>query len=1205
MNALMIHSQMMIHSLPTLVLGSLIKITLVLLAAWVAGYLLRRSSAATRHLVWSVALGGVLLVPLLSLSLPQWKVAWGHASAAAPMAAPQAPLLPLAPTDAPAVSQVAPPSAPASEKSEGLPAVTAVSRAVPVPTSGHQFPTVTYTLGIGLFAWLIGLLSVLCQLFVGLSRLARIERRSLPLENGELRLAEDVRGRMGLRRPVRFLRATEANAIAVPVTWGVFRPVVLLPAQSSAWSEDCLRAALLHELAHVQRWDWPTQLMGRLACALYWWHPLVLWAARRAREESERACDDLVLGMGMKAADYAQRLVEVVRSMPEGAPSRTVAIAMAQPSEVEGRVQAVLAKGRNRTALSRRRWTIILGVVGVLLLPLAALKPVAQAAGQTDGESPSPLKASVERRIGRGILEFVYLKDVATDSYPARPFNLEPLKDAEGHTLYQMVNAKTGQRSRDFQAVQADFQKLLDQGYTPRRGTAPYLIPLNLSIDVPKRKVFFTPQQRKQAEDLEREKKAFISLLQDSPVIVTDADLDKATAGMNGQAPSIPELELTFTPDGTQKMKAFSTSHTGELMGILADGRLLLAPRVIGPMEGKSVISGGFRDLTEAKALADSLSQPMGREQITPTGYHATWPDGTQIVLEGGAADAVPAAVGYQATLANGYTVGVEGVTEAVAKDEEWSMYGGPWWEPNGMFLPQPLENSVGGLWHWSVHQHGGIAPFLFRFTVTPRQTVANTPAQEISTYEEFIGTDGPAEMRDHPPFTRDEGPMSGETLPAYFTPSTRACTIRYGVAAGPWQTAATVAVHLTPATVRASQQGHPYEHSAVTIKLDDRPALLYQEADGTHRTVYFLGAEHLGNVARRVVAVDGMGNAIPLKVTGNAAWGLRLITLGFSASFALSYFNPDLKLAQVKEFRLETRPYQIAEFRNVQLQPRVTVGPSSQAPLLGGEQAGKGRRSWIAPPNEATARPLTFENRVGGRLLSVLHAQNGYDPLTATLLQVTMTNYRKDGSIRSLIECKQAEWRGGVLTMHEATIRDFGNNSAQTMTVRARIMTLNPENSTLTVAGGGVATSVGAGSWDSKEQRSLSNLKRIDLTIQEYIQDNDKRLPPLRTLPALENALMPYLKQQEKFPDPATGQPFRVRGRDLFVSPLTGQPYLLAAALSGRPISQVADPASMVLLRDTLRTPSGAIQCVLEAFADGHVKGRFYDSKGGGRVIQ
>ena len=392
---------LIIHLLPMLLLGSLIKSTFLLLGAWAASCLLRRASAATRHLVWSLALGGILLVPILSLTLPQWKVAWGHVSASSTIK-PIAELLPLPSTNAPTVSQAAPQFVPVSDESASLPAIAPFSQAVFLPTSGRQPLTFTCTLCIGLFVWLVGLLAVLCQLFAGLSRLARIERHSIPLEHREHQMAEDVRGRMSLRRPVRFLQATEASAIAVPVTWGVLCPVVLLPAQSSAWSEDCLRAALLHELAHVQRGDWATQITARLTCALYWWHPLVWWAARRAREESERACDDLVLSTGMKAADYAQRLVEVVRSMPLGAPARTVAVAMAQPSEVEERVKAVLATGKDRGHLSQRRMALILMMLCSLLLPLSALHPMLRAAdadGQMNGD-----KMNGDQMIGHPIV---------------------------------------------------------------------------------------------------------------------------------------------------------------------------------------------------------------------------------------------------------------------------------------------------------------------------------------------------------------------------------------------------------------------------------------------------------------------------------------------------------------------------------------------------------------------------------------------------------------------------------------------------------------------------------------------------------------------------------------------------------------------------------------------------------------------------------
>ena len=75
--------------------------------------------------------------------------------------------------------------------------------------------------------------------------------------------------------------------------WGLLAPnVILLPADADSWGEDRLRAVLLHELAHIRRNDWESRLIAQIMCAVYWFNPLVWFAARRMQVEAERACDD-------------------------------------------------------------------------------------------------------------------------------------------------------------------------------------------------------------------------------------------------------------------------------------------------------------------------------------------------------------------------------------------------------------------------------------------------------------------------------------------------------------------------------------------------------------------------------------------------------------------------------------------------------------------------------------------------------------------------------------------------------------------------------------------------------------------------------------------------------------------------------------------------------------------------------------------------
>lgn len=638
---------LMSHALPAL-LGLAVKGTVLLCAAWAGCWLLRRSSAATRHLVWSAALAGVLLLPVMSLSLPHWNVAWGRAAASRPAAlpVPTAADQALPPKNAlPMPTLPTPQAVPIPDAATDTPPPVA-----PKPPDHRAFPIVTILPTVALSVWLLGVLSMLSQLAVGLGRIGRVRRQAAPLEAGQSQAAEAACRQLGLRRRVAFLRATDEIAVAVPVTWGVLRPVVLLPVQSSGWSEECWRTALLHELAHVQRWDWGSQLMARLVCALYWWHPLVWWAARQARWESERACDDLVLGTGMPAADYAQRLLEVVRSLPTGTPTRTIAIAMAQSSEVEGRLQSVLAKGRRRSRLSRRSLALTVMAVIVLLLPLAALRPIARAqAAHTSGEQTGLSRQKHDT------LKIVYLKHVASQKYPNRPWTMTGTPDGV-HGVIRATDSKTGESFRDGKTVQADFNGLLAQGWQPRPGAAPYLVPRSLSVGVPTRHVFFTPDQRQFATKLEKEKAVWDHLIHDSPVILTGADIEPQTRAVAQKVninigayhqTTMVGLEIHYTPEGAKKMAAFSAAHQGEIMGYILDDGLLTAPYIEEPTWGeKSEISGGSRTLADAQRLAQRINDSAAPRP--PGGFPqfpAAPPPVTEEDIRRWAASAPPAAL--------------------------------------------------------------------------------------------------------------------------------------------------------------------------------------------------------------------------------------------------------------------------------------------------------------------------------------------------------------------------------------------------------------------------------------------------------------------------------------------------------------------------------------------------------------------------------
>lgn len=228
-----------------------------------------------------------------------------------------------------------------------------------------------------LLAWALGVVVMLASLVLGTIGIRRVARKSRHITDPSIlsmkdRLCEEL----AISQPVLMLQSDESF---VPVTWGVWWPTVLLPREANDWSRERLRMVLLHELAHIKRGDCLTQVLVQLARAMYWFHPLVWWAARNLRIQRERACDDLVLEAGVAGPDYADQLLQIVRSYRSGRGTPLAAVAMARKSQFESRLLSVLDTARKRGGLTRKVAWAILVVALAVAVPVAALQPVSRA----------------------------------------------------------------------------------------------------------------------------------------------------------------------------------------------------------------------------------------------------------------------------------------------------------------------------------------------------------------------------------------------------------------------------------------------------------------------------------------------------------------------------------------------------------------------------------------------------------------------------------------------------------------------------------------------------------------------------------------------------------------------------------------------------------------------------------------------------------
>ena len=310
----------------------------------------RRTSAASRHALWMVGLASVLALPLVTATMPQWPLE-------IPVVSKAIEITPIAPlTDSPAAER---------QTATSAPLVVASTADAPRPVTISWRVIVAGVYGLGVLVLLV---------FFALQRwsLARFARVSTNVHEPEwTALLSECASTMRISCAVRLLRSRERN---VPMAFGTRRPSIVIPSIADTWAEDRRRAVVLHELAHVARHDCLTHIVSAAACAMYWFHPAVWWVARRIRIERELACDDRVIAAGTGPREYAGHLLEIAYSFG-GRHAPALAVTMARPRQLEGRMLAALDAARNRRLPTSRVRMAVAATAFIFLVSVAMATP--------------------------------------------------------------------------------------------------------------------------------------------------------------------------------------------------------------------------------------------------------------------------------------------------------------------------------------------------------------------------------------------------------------------------------------------------------------------------------------------------------------------------------------------------------------------------------------------------------------------------------------------------------------------------------------------------------------------------------------------------------------------------------------------------------------------------------------------------------------
>ncbi|MGQ2976541.1 MAG: M56 family metallopeptidase [Sphingopyxis sp.] len=335
----------------------------VVVAALTLGLLrlARSRSAGERSMIAHAGLMALLALPAAILLLPQWAPlpsSWSFE--------PAAPIVQTATTGGSAIDP-----APATAS-------------VPVVVDGAGSTPIVFSWSdLAPFLYLVPLLLLSGVMALAVVRLFAMRGRAeILVERSWLSALAEAQRRMGFKHGTALLVSNELRS---PISWGVLRPTIVLSPKAVAASGEA-EAIIAHELAHVARLDWAKLLGARVACAVFWFNPLVWLLARESHQLREEAADDAVLMADINGPDYATLLVGAARHDNQGALLAAHGVAPGKDS-LKRRITRVLDGSLKRGPASASWILMSLVVLAGVTAPLAAFSATARPAATADVHS--------------------------------------------------------------------------------------------------------------------------------------------------------------------------------------------------------------------------------------------------------------------------------------------------------------------------------------------------------------------------------------------------------------------------------------------------------------------------------------------------------------------------------------------------------------------------------------------------------------------------------------------------------------------------------------------------------------------------------------------------------------------------------------------------------------------------------------------------